>query len=84
MNKLAASLLIAGNAIAVGSFVGYKISTDKELREYINRNIRDAFRISKRKVSGMTEDVAMRTARITRNPKINQEWVANQWETIGY
>lgn len=32
----------------------------------------------------MTEDVAVRTAKMTKNPKINQEWVSNQWESIGY
>lgn len=64
--------------------VGYKIATDKELRDYLVRNLQDAFNISKRKVTGMTEDVAMRTARMTRNPKINQDWVENQWEAIGY
>ena len=71
-------------AIVAGSLVGYKIATDKELRDYLVRNLQDAFNISKRKVTGMTEDMAMRTARMTRNPKINQDWVENQWETIGY
>ena len=32
----------------------------------------------------MTEDVAVRTAQMTKNPKINQEWVQNQWEMLGY
>ena len=32
----------------------------------------------------MTEDVAVRTAQMTKNPKINQDWVKNQWESIVY
>lgn len=84
MRKVATALAVGGVAIVAGSLVGYKIATDKELRDYLVRNLQDAFNISKRKVTGMTEDVAMRTARITRNPKINQDWVENQWEAIGY
>lgn len=84
MRKVAAALAVGGVAIVAGSLVGYKIATDKELRDYLVRNLQDAFNISKRKVTGMTEDVAMRTARMTRNPKINQDWVENQWEAIGY
>ena len=84
MRKVATALAVGGLAIVAGSLVGYKIATDKELRDYLVRNLQDAFNISKRKVTGMTEDVAMRTARMTRNPKINQDWVENQWEAIGY
>ncbi|WP_239452439.1 hypothetical protein [Collinsella intestinalis] len=84
MHKVATALAVGGVAIVAGSLVGYKIATDKELRDYLVRNLQDAFNISKRKVTGMTEDVAMRTARMTRNPKINQDWVENQWEAIGY
>ena len=84
MRKVATALAVGGVAIVSGSLVGYKIATDKELRDYLVRNLQDAFNISKRKVTGMTEDVAMRTARMTRNPKINQDWVENQWEAIGY
>ena len=80
MRKVATALAVGGVAIVAGSLVGYKIATDKELRDYLVRNLQDAFNISKRKVTGMTEDVAMRTARMSRNPKINQDWVENQWE----
>ena len=39
---------------------------------------------SKKKMDVMTEDVAMRTAQVTKNPKINQEWVNHQWENVGF
>ena len=71
MRNVATALAVGGVAIVAGSLVGYKIATDKELRDYLVRNLQDAFNISKRKVTGMTEDVAMRTARMSRNPKIN-------------
>lgn len=76
--------LVAGVAIAAGSFVGYKIASDAELRGRLTRGAKDVYQTSKKKVSDMTEDVAVRTAQMTKNPKINQDWVNNQWESIGY
>lgn len=31
----------------------------------------------------MSEDVAIRTAKLTKNPKVNQDFVEKQWEAIG-
>lgn len=70
--------------IAAGAFVGYKIATDPELRGSICRGAKDALGVTKDNFAGMSEDVAMRTARLTKNPQINQEWVEKQWETVGY
>lgn len=82
-NKIiAASISLV--AIAAGAFVGYKLATDAELRGRLTRGARDVYQTSKKRVGDMTEDVAVRTARMTKNPKINQEWVSNQWESIGY
>ncbi|WP_270573517.1 hypothetical protein [Candidatus Collinsella stercoripullorum] len=82
-NKIiAASISLA--AIAAGAFVGYKLATDAELRGRLTRGARDVYQTSKKRVGDMTEDVAVRTAKMTKNPKINQEWVSNQWESIGY
>lgn len=82
-NKIiAASISLV--AIAAGAFVGYKLATDAELRGRLTRGARDVYQTSKRRVGDMTEDVAVRTAKMTKNPKINQEWVSNQWESIGY
>lgn len=82
-NKIiAASISLV--AIAAGAFVGYKLATDAELRGRLTRGARDAYQTSKKRVGDMTEDVAVRTAKMTKNPKINQEWVSNQWESIGY
>lgn len=76
--------IVAGCAVAAGAFVGYKLATDQELRGRLSRGAKDMYQTSKKKVGDMTEDVAMRTAQMTKNPKINQEWVNNQWESLGY
>lgn len=82
-NKIiAASISLV--AITAGAFAGYKLATDAELRGRLTRGARDVYQTSKKRVGDMTEDVAVRTAKMTKNPKINQEWVSNQWESIGY
>ena len=82
-NRIIAAVIGAA-AIAAGAFVGYKVATDSELLGRITRGAQDMYKTSKKKVSDMTEDVAVRTAQMTKNPKINQEWVSNQWSNIGY
>ena len=70
--------------VAVGAFAGYKVATDEDLRGRMLRGAQDIVDISKKKMDVMTEDVAMRTAQVTKNPKINQDWVNHQWENVGY
>ena len=70
--------------VAVGAFAGYKIATDDELRGRLLRGAQDIVDTSKKKMDVMTEDVAMRTAQMTKNPKINQDWVNHQWENVGF
>lgn len=82
-NKVLASIALA-TTVAAGAFVGYKLATDDELRGRLLRGAQDIVDTSKKKMDVMTEDVAMRTAQVTKNPKINQEWVNHQWENVGY
>lgn len=82
-NKVLAAIALA-TTVAAGAFVGYKLATDDELRGRLLRVARDIVDTSKKKMDVMTEDVAMRTAQVTKNPKINQEWVNHQWENVGY
>lgn len=70
--------------VAAGAFAGYKIATDDELRGRLLRGAQDIVDTSKKKMDVMTEDVALRTAQMTKNPKINQDWVNHQWENVGY
>lgn len=82
-NKVLAALELAAT-VAVGAFVGFKVATDDELRGRLLRGAQDIVDTSKKKMDVMTEDVAMRTAQVTKNPKINQDWVNHQWENVGY
>lgn len=82
-NKVLAIVALATTVVA-GAFAGYKLATDDELRGRLLRGLRDIVDTSKKKMDVMTEDVAMRTAQVTKNPKINQDWVNHQWENVGY
>lgn len=82
-NKVLTAITMAAT-VAVGAFVGYKVVTDEELRVRLLRGAQDIANTSKKKMDVMTEDVAMRTAQVTKNPKINQDWVNRQWENVGF
>lgn len=82
-NKDLTALALAAT-VAVGVFAGFKIATDDELRGRLLRGAQDIVDTSKKKMDVMTEDVAMRTAQVTKNPKINQDWVNHQWEIVGF
>lgn len=82
-NKVLTAIAMAVT-VAVGAFVGYKVVTDEELRGRLLRGAQDIVDTSKKKMDVMTEDVAMRTAQVTKNPKVNQDWVNRQWENVGF
>lgn len=82
-NKVLAVVALV-TTVAAGAFAGYKIAIDDELRGRLLRGAQDIVDTSKKKMDVMTEDVAMRTAQVTKNPKINQDWVNHQWENVGY
>ena len=73
-----------GAIVVAGTFFGYKIASDQEFRGRLTRGARDMYKESKKKVDSVTEDVALKTAQMTKNPKFNQYWVSNQWDMIGY
>lgn len=78
------SACVLGIGITVGSCIGYQLLNNPEKREQIIRSFQDIFDTSKRKVMAMSEDIAIKTAQMTNNPKVNQDWVAQQWENVGY
>lgn len=82
-NRVLTALALAAT-VAVGAFAGFKVATDGELRGRLLRGAQDIVDTSKKKMDVMTEDVAMRTAQVTKNPKINQDWVNHQWENVGF
>ena len=79
-----ASLVATGIGIAAGAYFGYKILSDSDRRDRIVRSVADVFETSRKKAKVMSEDIALRTAQMTKNPKVNQDWVAQQWESVGY
>lgn len=79
-----ASLVATGIGIAAGAYLGYKILSDSDRRDRIVRSVADVFETSRKKAKVMSEDIALRTAQMTKNPKVNQDWVAQQWESVGY
>ncbi len=81
-NKIVAALAFASVFITAG-VAGYTVATNEELRGRLLRGAKDVVDTSKKKMGGMTEDVALRTAQLTKNPKINQDWVESQWEKAG-
>lgn len=82
-NKVLTALALAAT-VAVGAVAGFKLATDDELRGRLLRGAQDIVDTSKKKMDVMTEDVAMRTAQVTKNPKINQDRVNHQWENVGF
>ena len=81
MKKFFGIAVVVG-AVVAGAAVGYKFATDSNLRERMVRNAKDALHVSKQRMDEMTEEVALKTARVTKNPKINQDWVDKQWEAV--
>lgn len=82
-NRVLTALALAAT-VAVGAFAGFKVAADDELRGRLLRGAQDIVDTSKKKMDVMTEDVVMRTAQVTKNPKINQDWVNHQWENVGF
>lgn len=84
MKSRVLTALALAATVAVGAVAGFKLATDDELRGRLLRGAQDIVDTSKKKMDVMTEDVAMRTAQVTKNPKINQDWVNHQWENVGF
>ena len=79
------SSLVLFSGIAVGSAVlAYHIVSDKNLMESLASRFHSAVDSTINKTAMMSEEAAARTAEVTKNPDINKNWVANQWEQVGY
>lgn len=81
MNKIA-KVALTITALAIGGGVGFVLATKPEVREQIAHRTRGAYQATRKRVDTMSEDVALRTAKMTKNPKVNQEYVEHQWGTI--
>jgi len=80
----ASEIALTSLAVGLGAVVGFIVVTRPESIEQMKNGVTDIFSTSKKKVDEMSEEVALRTARLTKNPQVNQDWVERQWESIGY
>lgn len=83
MNKTSLFIGVT-TAIAVTGVTAYVLIKNKDLREKAQDFISRVMQTSIDSVNEMTEEAALKTARATKNPKINQTWVENQWKMAGY
>ncbi len=80
----ASEIALTSLAVGLGAVVGFIVVTRPKSIERMKNGVTDIFSTSKKKVDEMSEEVALRTARLTKNPQVNQDWVERQWESIGY
>lgn len=76
--------LIFATSVVAGLGIGLYLANKTELRSVIKGKLEQLNPISRDAMQTMSEEVAMRTARATHNPKINQAWVERQWDELGY
>lgn len=75
---VAAACVAAGFSLA--ALAAYELSTNDELRKKIAAEIKDIYAESRKHVDSASEDVMVKTAQLTKNPKVNQDWAARQWD----
>lgn len=72
------------SVVIVGAFIGYAVVYHSEVIGGVTEKLRAAYRSSRDRMDDVSEEVALKTAQLTRNPKVNQDWVSRQWESVGY
>lgn len=82
--KRSHQVLIFATSIVAGLGIGLYLVNKTELGSVIKGRLEQLNPISHDAMQTMSEEVAMRTAQATHNPKINQAWVERQWEELGY
>ena len=73
-------LAVAGTT----SYVMYTIMTKHDVKERVISSLQRMKQTSKERMNQVTEEVALHTAQVTNNPKINQDGVAQQWNNVGW
>lgn len=71
-------------AVSLGAAVGYVLVSKPEVRNIIKNKVKQTYQQTQDRADQMSEEVAVRAAKLTNNPKINQDWVENQWSELGY
>lgn len=77
-------ILIVAAAVAGGVGIGLHAINKTEFGSAVKTRLSRLNPISQEAMRTMSEEVAMRTAQATHNPKINQAWTERQWEELGY
>ena len=62
-------------AVSLGAAVGYVLVSKPELRNIIKNKVKQTYQQTQDRADQMSEEVAVRAAKLTNNPKINQDWV---------
>lgn len=76
--------LIFATSMVAGLGIGLYLVNKTELGTVIKGKLEQFNPISGDTMQTMSEEVVMRTAQATHNPKINQAWVERQWGEVGY
>lgn len=82
--KRSQQALIFATSIVAGLGIGFYLVNKTDLGTVIKGKLEQLNPISRDTMQTMSEEVAMRTAQATHNPKVNQAWVERQWEELGY
>lgn len=81
-DKKLALLVFSASALASAGIALYVAANKDGLRERLLEMKNGFMAESRSRMDGMTEEVAVKTAKLTHNPRINQEWVEHQWDMI--
>lgn len=79
-----AALVVGFASMSIAAAATYAVLRNEDTRERIQQKLRSTFQSSRERVNVMSEEVALKTAKMTRNPRINQDWVERQWESVGF
>lgn len=82
--KRSQQALIFATSIVAGLGIGLYLVNKTDLGTVIKGKLEQLNPISRDTMQTMSEEIAMRTAQATHNPKVNQAWVERQWEELGY
>ena len=82
--KRSHQVLIFTTSIVAGLGIGLYLVNKTDLGTVIKGKLEQLNPISRDTMQTMSEEIAMRTAQATHNPKINQAWVERQWGELGY
>lgn len=82
--KRSYQIALTVSSVIIGAGLGLYVMGRTELGTVIKGKLGQFNPVSRDAIHAMNEEVVMRTAQATNNPRINQAWVEKQWESVGY